>query len=269
MKKLFCVVLITALMFTGYSFAQDVAVVYDSNIENGGALGVPSPIQLADLLVEKLEDEKLTAEIVDADGLAEYMDNNPKGIFILIQGNTPDTIFQNKGKDDPIYTWLREGGIGGAMGDWPLYYYWDFNAKNRVEAAGGGQQKIFGVQVTQAQNPATEVKPTDLGKEYMPSIKKWTSNRAVSINILNQNNFEYESYSDNGVFADPIAYRTNDMKGWFINFHTSCCGTAIPGINQLATEYSELISNRFATEAQSVEASGKVSVVWGKLKSLR
>ncbi len=85
---------------------------------------------------------------------------------------------------------------------------------------------------------------------------------------MKQNEFEFESYADNGVNADPIAYRTKDMKGWFINFHTSCCGTVIPPHEQIATEYAELISNRFA-EAQSVDPTGKMSIVWGQLKSLR
>ncbi len=271
MKRLFCFVSIIALTFVSYSYGQDVAVVYDARMENGGGLGIAGGVQgakgLADLIVEKLQDEKLTAEIVDAEGLVEYMEANPKGIYVLIQGNTPDTIFQNKGKDDLVYSWLRDGGIGGFIGDFPFYYYWDFGANNRVTAEGGGQQKIFGVQVTQAQNPAAAVNPTDLGEKYMPSLEKWTSNRAVSIPILEQNNFEFESYSDNGTHADPIAYRTNDMEGWFINFHTSCCGTAIPPNDQVATEYAELIANRFAPEAQSVDPTGKVSIVWGQLKS--
>ncbi len=96
------------------------------------------------------------------------MDNNPKGIFILTQGNTPDTIFQNKGKDDLIYSWLREGGIGGFIGDYPLYYYWNFNTGARVTAAGAGQQNIFGVTVTNGNVAA--VSPTDLGKELIPSL---------------------------------------------------------------------------------------------------
>ncbi len=271
MKKLFCIVSIIALTFVSYSFGQDVAVVYDAKMENGGGLGIVGGAAgakgLADLIVEKLENKKLTAEIVDADGLVEYMDANPKGIYIITQGNTPETIFQNKGKEDPIYSWLRDGGIGGFIGDYPFYYYWDFGANNRVEITGAGQRSVFGFQVTNG-NTAS-VSPTDLGKEYMPSLKKWTSNRPAGLNVLEQNNFEFESYADDGTNADPIAYRTEDMKGWFINFHTSCCGTQIPGNEQIATEYAELISNRFAPESQSVDPTGKTSVVWGQLKSLR
>lgn len=271
MKRLFCLVLITVLILTGYSFAQDVAVVYDAKMENGAGLGIAGGVAgakgLADMIVEKLQDEKLTAEIVDADGLVEYMEANKNGIFVLTQGNTPDTIFENKGEDDPLYSWLREGGIGGAIGDYPLYYYWNFDTNARVQAAGAGQQKIFGVTVTNANTAA--VAPTDLGEEYIPSLGNWTSNRPVGLNVLENNNFEFESYADNGNDADPIAYRTDDMEGWFINFHTSCCGTQIPENEQVATEYAELIANRFAPEAQAVDPTGKVSVVWGELKSLR
>ena len=270
MKKLFCFVSIIVLTFAGYSFGQDVAVVYDAALENGNVLGTAGlkGIDLADLIIEKLADKKINGEIVDGEGLVEYMNANPKGIYILTQGNTPDTIFQNKGEDDPVYSWLREGGIGGFIGDYPFYYYWNYGSNSRVTAAGAGQQKIFGVTVTNA-NTAS-VKPTDLGEKYMPSLKNWVSNRPAGISVLEQNNFEFESYADDGANADPVAYRTDDMEGWFINFHTSCCGTAIPAFEQIATSYAELVANRFPPVSQSaVDPSGKVSVVWGQLKSLK
>ena len=213
--------------------------------------------------MEELEIKKLTAEIVDSNGLAEYMKANPRGIYVITQGNTPGTIFKNQGEKDLIYSWLREGGIGGFIGDYAFYYYWDKGG--RVTATGAGQRSVFGATITNA--TVTTVTPTDLGKEYIPSLKKWSSNRPSGLAVLQQNDFEFESYADDGTNADPIAYRTKDMKGWFINFHTSCCGTAIPPNDQIAQEYAELISNRFAT-AMPVKPIGKVSTVWGRLKSL-
>ena len=109
-------------------------------------LAVPNPSQLAEMIVEELEDRKLTAEIVDSDELAAYMKANPKGIYIITQGNTPGTIFKKEGKKDLVYTWLRDGGIGGFIGDYAFYYYWDKGA--RVTAAGAGQQSVFGATVT-------------------------------------------------------------------------------------------------------------------------
>ena len=259
----FLVFLITAicLLIVSNIFAQDVAVFYDAAVEGGRGLAVNNPAQLADMMVKELKARKLTADVVDSDGLAKYMKANPKGIYIITQGNTPGTIFKNQGKKDLVYSWLREGGIGGFIGDYAFYYYWDKGA--RVTAAGAGQRSVFGVTLTNG--TVTQVAPTDLGKKYIPSLKKWASNRPSSLGVLKQNNFEFESYADDGTNADPIAYRTKDMKGWFINFHTSCCGTAIPPNDQMAKEYAELIINRFA-EVKSVHPTGKISTVWGQLK---
>ena len=267
MKIIFYFVSIMTLTLAGYTYGQEVAVVYDAALENGNVLGTGGlkANDLADLIVEKLDDKKINGEIVDGEGLITYMNANPKGIYVLTQGNTPDTIFQNRGEADPVYSWLREGGIGGFIGDYPFYYYWNYGTGERVAAELAGQQKIFGVTVTN--DNTASVTPTDLGKKYMPSLKGWVSNRPVGISVLEENNFEFESYADDGADADPVAYRTEDMEGWFINFHTSCCGTAIPAFEQIATSYAELIANRFAPESASVDPSGKVSVVWGKLKS--
>ena len=132
--------------FTSYTFGQDVAVFYDAAVENGNGLSVPNPLQLAEMIVDELDKKKLTAEIVDSDELVEYMEANPQGIYIITQGNTPGTIFKNQGKKDLIHSWLREGGIGGFIGDYAFYYYWDKGA--RVTAAGAGQQSVFGATVT-------------------------------------------------------------------------------------------------------------------------
>ncbi|MCG9129274.1 hypothetical protein JT359_16915 [Candidatus Poribacteria bacterium] len=262
MKRLFCLVSILTFLSISIVYGQDVAVHYDAGLENGNGLAVQNPAQLADLIVEELKDKKLNAEIVDSDGLAEYMNANKNGIYVITQGNTPGTIFQKKGKDILVYQWLREGGIGGFIGDYAFYYYWHKGA--RVTAAAAGQQSVFGATITNG--TVSQVEPTELGKKYIPSLKKWTSNRAAGLAVLNQNDFEFESYADDGTNADPIAYRTEDMKGWFINFHTSCCGTQIPPNEQIATEYAELISNRFAV-AQAVDPNRIISTIWGLLKS--
>jgi hypothetical protein len=251
------------MLLASNAFAQDVAIFYDASVQT---LGVNNAQEFANLLVEELEAKKIKSEIVDSDGLAEYMNNNQTGAYLITQGCTPGTIFKNLGKKDLVYTWLREGGIGGFTGDYAFYYFWDKGA--RITAGGAGQQSVFGVTVTNG--TVTKVKPTELGKKYIPSLKNWDSNRPSGLGVLEANGFEYESYADDGVNADPIAYRTEDMKGWFINFHTSCCGTSVPPNAQMAKEYSELIKNRFLEHirgGKSVDSTGKVSVVWGRLKS--
>ena len=236
--------------------AQDVAIMYDAALPT---LGINDGPGFAALLVDELGARNVTAEIVDSVGLADYMIANPEGIMLVSQGIMPGTIFQAEGEDDLIYSWLREGGIGGFAGDYP-FYYWDAVAN---VAGGGGQQSVFGVTVTNG--TTTSVSPTALGSELIPSMGDWVSNRPAGIGVLDANGFEYESYADDGSNADPIAYRTEDMKGWFINFHTSCCGTAVPPNDQMAIEYAELISNRFAS-GLAVGSADKLGVTWARLK---
>jgi hypothetical protein len=253
---------IFSLVSINRSFTQDVAIFYDANIP---VLGINDGPGFAGLLVDELKKKNIMAEIVDSKGLADYMKANPTGIMLVSQGLFPGTIFANKGKDDLVYSWLRGGGIGGFAGDYP-FYYWDNTAN---VAAGGGQQKIFGVTVTNSST--ANVEPTELGKKYIPSLQKqWTSNRPVGLAVLQNSGFEFESYADDKANSDPVAYRTKDMKGWFINFHTSCCGVACPANGQMAKEYAELISNRFIDKSKlNVEPLDKLSVSWGQLKYWR
>ena len=260
MRLLMIIAAIFFLITAGGVFAQDVAIMYDPDLPT---LGVKNGPGFADMLVQELESEGLDAAVVDSDELAAYMEANPTGIMLVCQGIMPATIFENKGEDDLIYSWLREGGIGGFVGDYP-FYYWETTGN---VAAGGGQQKIFGVTVTNSS--VALVEPTELGKQYIPSLAdEWTTNRPAGLAVLESGDFEYESYADDGSNADPIAYRTDDMDGWFINFHTSCCGVSVPANDQMAKEYAELISNRFADElTRPVDPAGKMGALWGKLKA--
>ena len=98
MKKLFCFASVLVLICTSYTFGQDVAVFYDAAVENGNGLAVPNPKQLAEMIVDELDKKKLTAEIVDSDELAEYMEANPQGIYIITQGNTPGKYLRRKAR---------------------------------------------------------------------------------------------------------------------------------------------------------------------------
>jgi hypothetical protein len=249
------------LIIVNSAFAQDVAIFYDSALT---PLNVNDPGGFANLLVDELGKRNISADIVDSDGLLEYMEANSEGIMLVCQGIFPGTVFQSKGEDDPIYFWLREGGIGGFVGDYP-FYYWDSTAN---APGGGGQQSVFGVTVTNGTESTVE--PTPLGLQYIPSLQdEWTTNRPVGLATLQNNGFEFESYADDGSNADPIMYRTEDMLGWFVNFHTSCCGFAVPANDQMAKEYAELISNRFGSEREleAVDPADKVSALWGQIKS--
>ena len=260
MKGALILTIVLCLFLVNSIFAQDVAIMYDATLPT---LGINGGAAFADLLVGELRGKGLSAEIVDSVGLAEYMEANPTGIMLVCQGIMPGTIFQGKGEDDLIYSWLREGGIGGFAGDYP-FYYWD---TTNNAPGGAGQQGVFGVTLTNG--TTANVSPTELGEQYIPSLQdEWTTNRPVGLSTLMGGGFEFESYADDGTNADPIAYQAADMEGWFINFHTSCCGTVVPGNDQMATEYAELIDNRFAGDIEkSVDPTGNSITTWAKIKA--
>ncbi len=99
MKHPFVLTIVFCMLLVNITFAQDVAIFYDASVE---VLGVNNAAGFADLLVKELEGKKITTEIVDSDGLAEYMEANQKGIYLITQGQTPGTIFTNQGKKDLV-----------------------------------------------------------------------------------------------------------------------------------------------------------------------
>ncbi len=218
------------------------------------------PVQMTLSAEKALEAKGIPCKIVKAPDLVTYMNANKEGIVIMTTGIAPGEIFKNQGDKDLVVKWLTDGGIMFWTGDWP-FYYWDAPA-NCPGAAG--EASVFGVTFTQGLGPpGQKMEPTDLGKKLIPSIKTHPSSRPVSLATLMNNKFDYESYADNGNFADPIALRTSKMKGWFVNMHT---WPEDETLDQVAKEMAELIKNRFMV-MKAVDMKGKLVITWGTIKS--
>ncbi|MBT5535843.1 hypothetical protein HOK31_22425, partial [Candidatus Poribacteria bacterium] len=71
---------VLCLLFAAGSAAQDVAICYDGGLPT---LGLNDGPGFAQLLVDELGSHGVSAEIVDAPGLAEYMNANPEGIMLV------------------------------------------------------------------------------------------------------------------------------------------------------------------------------------------
>ncbi len=108
MKRFLIFTIAICLLPVVYTSAQDVAIFYDANVQT---LGVNNAAGFADMLVAELDSKKITAEIVDSDGLADYMNANPEGIYLVTQGLTKGTIYKNQGKKHLEYSSLTEPGI--------------------------------------------------------------------------------------------------------------------------------------------------------------
>ena len=255
------VIVVIFILPCGSGWALDVAIFNDPSVVQAcfGTSGAVSQ-----KVKELLGKDGISAEIVDSQGVADYMVANPTGVVMMINGAAPGTIFENKGKDDLVREWLEGGGIMTWAGDWP-FYYWD-NANNVAGAAG--EISVFGVTVTTSlAAPGGAMEPTELGKQYIPDIKAHNSTRPVMLSTLESRGFEFESYADDSINADPVAFRNEDMEGWFVNLHTFCGGEA--PADQIALESAQLVSNRFFAElGKKVEPNGRLTTTWAKVKAI-
>jgi hypothetical protein len=247
-----CMGLIIVFLVCGNVWSQEVAIYYDP--AKGSAW--IDPAQMAPAAEAALVAENIKCRIVNAQELVTYMEANAEGIVIMTTGIAPGEIFQNKGEQDLVHTWLYDGGVMLWTGDWP-FYYWDVPANC---PAAAGEVSVFGVTVTQSAD-GTLMEPTDLGKELMPSIEEHLSSRPISLATMESRDFEYESYADNGSLADPIAFQAPKMEGWFVNIHTWPVGA----LEQVGLEMAELLQNRFLVE-KAVESMGKLATTWGSIR---
>ena len=255
LKKLLCLSLLISLFLSvcGILLAQEVAVYNDKS---------PAWIDPA-LMVASIDKAfpKLGIPyiVVKAPELETYMKANPTGIVIMATGIAPSEIFKNQGNKDLVHTWLFDGGIMFWTGDWP-FYYWDAPANCPASA---GETSVFGNVIT-VSVVSIKLDPTDIGKELIPSIKQHTANRPISLTTLKNNNYEFESYAEDGTNADPISLRAPKMKGWFVNMHT---WPENETTDEIATQMGELLKNKFLTGKLAVSNTGKLTSTWGKIKA--
>jgi len=137
------------------------------------------PAQMVPAAQKALDTMNIKNDVVNADDLVTYMNANQTGIVIIATGIAPGEIFKNQGDKDLVHKWLFDGGVMLWTGDWP-FYYWDDPANCPGSA---GETSVFGVIVT-AGVASTKMKPTDLGKKLIPSIKEHTSQRPIMLTVL-------------------------------------------------------------------------------------
>jgi len=254
-KKLLCFLLSISLflLICEVLLAQEVAVYNDKQ---------PAWIDPAQMVasIDKIFPKKgVPYKIVKAPELEEYMKANKTGIVIMTTGIAPGEIFKNQGNKDLVHTWLFDGGIMFWTGDWP-FYYWDAPANCPGSA---GEVSVFGNVIT-VSVASVKLEPTDIGKKLIPSIKAHTANRPISLTTLKNNNYEYESYAEDGVNADPISLRAPKMKGWFVNIHT---WPENETYDDIATQMAELLKNKFLTAKIAVSPIGRLTSTWGNIKT--
>ena len=229
--------------------------------------------KIATAVLEGLKKLKVKGSVEgDGPALREYMEKNPNGIVVMVSYETPAAIFS---KDDNSFSekWLENGGIM----IWEVFTPFSFRDHERLPKASF--RNVFDIdkdiqKVLRPPKPKTKI--TDLGKRFMPSLEPFETGSPVVIAVLDELNFRYEVYGtagDNDEYADPIMFRSPDMKGWFMLHHLNSytdfadwgISTMKAGLAEdIGIGIAEFIVNRFVSF--SVEPAGKLATTWGRVK---
>lgn len=213
----------------------------------------------------KVKDIKLFPAANQND-LADWMENhtdNGQIDVLLLCGQFPSTIYAagNGELDDSIAELFLEGGnLIANTGDYMFYV---------VNGAGtnaeGGLQNMMDIPGITMWDDDTPVEVTDEGKKYLPSLNNFATDRPFHLNELREPWETEIIFAGNEMRADPVVVIDTDTGGRLAIFYQ----TASQDNDPRGEVISEFILNWLpeVVGGVSVEAKGKLSGLWGQLKS--
>ncbi len=185
--------------------------------------------------------------------------------IIIVFGWFPTTLYTpgNAQPDDSIAErFIYGGNVILNCADY-IFYVTEGGGANGV----AGLQNIINLNVDMW-GDGTQITPTDVGKEFTPSLVDFTSGRPFkSEQIVDPWSVE-AAFGDNGAgFFDPGIIKLNDSSGRVgICMQEPNVGDLPRG--QVLIEMIDFISQQ-ADIATPVEPAGKASTTWGHLKAVR
>ena len=253
--------------------APEVFLYYDENygFNPDGWGDWKSTKKIEDAVIAELDAAKIASVVGNADEFLAYMEENPEGV-IVSPIVVPEIVYTIGMKDDsPMENFLFGGGVLIYSGDTPFYAVGKKDAPGQKVVPGNqGVKDVLNFTAQYITTTAAAVKPTPEGKKLIPSLEPFNPNRPGQINVLEAEKCDpIEVYAEAGNSADPILFAAPDMKGYFVHFHMETLGNKPDDyLAQVGLEIGELITNRFG-ELLDVEPQGKLTTMWGNIKSIK
>ena len=228
--------------------------------------------KIEDAVIAELDAAKIASVVGNADEFLAYMEDNPEGV-IVSPIVVPEIVYTIGMKDDsPMENFLFGGGVLIYSGDTPFYAVGKKDAPGQKIVPGNqGVMDVLNFTAQYITTTAAAVKPTDEGKKLIPSLEPFNPNRPGLINVLEAEKCDpIEVYAEAGNSADPSPLcRTRHER--LISSISTWKHSAInltDYLAQVGLEIGELITNRFG-ELLDVEPQGKLTTMWGNIKSLK
>jgi len=226
---------------------------------------------IEDKIAEELTKAKVEFKIGTADEFLAYIEENPTGIVVSPIVVPEDVYSIGMVDKSPIEKWLNGGGTLIYSGDTPFYAAGKKDAPGQKIVPGdAGGNDVFNFASQYVTTAGAAVKPTELGKKYIPDLQPFNPNRPAQVNVLENEQCEpIEVYGDDGGnLADPVLFRTEEMKekkGNFVHIHMQTLAQT-PDLAQIGLEIAQLLINRFGEVLLGVEPAGKLAATWAEIK---
>ena len=219
---------------------------------------------------EKGEDSPLAQWTKDHTG------NGEQDVLILACGTTPSGLypFPNKQADGSIVEeFIDAGNILINVADWIFYMSYEGGVRSPDNGPTGAANVFVIPGLTFAERNGA-MKPTDLGKKYIPSLEAFNSNRPWHVEQFKNSDWEVFAFAqsdDNN--ADPAVAVGVNVGDDGTPMIAAMWQSALPAwpkqpdvrgigvvefINNWLTENSDL--------ALAVDAKGKLATSWGAIK---
>ena len=290
MKHLFSISVLSlsffALAITS-AFAADLAIY--SGPTNPGWISQEAAIANAEAITnddqmkaifESIENYGDGDEVGSDSPLGEWMKahtgNGQQDVFIAASGTAPSAVYQFPNVDPDgsnIENFIEDGNVFINVADWLLYMSYEGGTRSADNGAAGAAN-VFDIDGLTFGNRGGPQVPTDAGEAYIPSLEEFQSDRPWHLEQFDGTDWEVTPFAVSGNdpnTSDP-AVAVNKTYGGIIAAMWQKAQPNWDGDDPRASGVIEFIAN-WLTEngdiATPVEAQGKITTTWGRLKSGR
>lgn len=234
-------------------------------------------------LFNKIENFGDGDEVGDNSPLAkwcvEHTGNGQQDVILLACGTSPSALypFPNLKPDGSnVENFIEAGNVVINVADWIFYMSYEGGVRS-AENAGTGAANVFdipGLDFGERGQGTFAMKPTDLGKKYIPSLANFNSNRPWHVEQFANTDWDLVIFAEaDANNADPAVAISKESGKDGTGMIAAMWQAAIPewgGTDPRGIGVVEFIENWLSENATlDVHANNKLSTTWGHIKKGR
>ena len=199
--------------------------------------------------------------------------NGQQDVFIAASGTAPSAIYQFPNADPDgsnIENFVEDGNVFINVADWILYMSYEGGTRSANNGAAGAAN-VFDIPGLSFGNRGGPAVPTEEGKKYIPSLVEFQSDRPWHLEQFDGTDWEVTPFaiSNNDPNSADPAVAVNKTYGGIIAALWQKAQPNWDGDDPRAAGVIEFIANWLMEKgsiATPVEAQGKATTTWGKIK---